>query len=56
MNWDSQRYGQVCRVDGCVWWIWRNNISAPDCTKHIIGNQGNYQFSFYSSAEEVDED
>jgi hypothetical protein len=56
MNWDSQRYGQVCRVDGCVWWIWRNNISAPDCTKHLIGNQGNYQFSFNAKAEQVDED
>lgn len=56
MNWDAVRYGQTCRVEGCVWWIWKNGIAAPDCTKHLIGEKGNYQFAFNSSTEDVDDE
>lgn len=56
MNWDAARYGQTCRVEGCVWWIWKNGVSAPECTKHLIGEKGNYQFSFNSATEAVDDE
>ena len=56
MNWDAVRYGQTCRVEGCVWWIWKNGVAAPDCTKHLIGENGNYQFAFNSSTEDVDDE
>jgi hypothetical protein len=56
MNWDAVRYGQTCRVEGCVWWIWKNGVAAEDCTKHLIGEKGNYQFAFNSSTEDVDDE
>lgn len=56
MNWNAISYGKTCRVEGCVWWIWKNGRSAPECTKHLIGENGNYQFSFNSSEEDVDDE
>ena len=56
MNWDAVRYNQTCRVEGCVWWIWKNGRGAPECVKHLIGEKGNYQFAFNSSTEDVDDE
>jgi hypothetical protein len=56
MNWDAVRCKQTCRVEGCVWWIWKNGVAAPDCTKYLIGEKGNYQFAFNSSTEDVDDE
>lgn len=56
MDWDAVRYNQTCRVEGCVWWIWKNGVSAPNCVKHLIGEKGNYQFAFNSSTEDVDDE
>jgi hypothetical protein len=56
MDWDAVRYNQTCRVEGCVWWIWKNGVSAPNCVKHLIGEKGNYEFAFNSSTEDVDDE
>ncbi len=56
MNYDSVRNGQTCRVEGCVWWIWKNGESAPNCKKHLIGEKGNYEFAFMSANEKVDDE
>jgi hypothetical protein len=56
MDFDSVRYNQTCRVEGCVWWIWKNGVSAPNCVKHLIGEKGSYEFAFNSSTEDVDDE
>ena len=39
--------GPTCKVDGCVWFLWKNGESSPSCADHLIGRQGNYQYAFY---------
>ena len=39
--------GPTLKVDGCVWFLWRDGITAPECVKHLIGKEGNYQYAFY---------
>ena len=51
MNWDAED-GPVCKVDGCVWWLWKNGESAPECTTHLVGKQSGptglqYMFNNY---------
>ena len=41
--------GPTLKVDGCVWFLWRNGISAQECVKHLIGKEGNYQYAFYTN-------
>jgi hypothetical protein len=41
------KHGPTLRVDGCVWFLWKNGLSSPWCTKRLIGSQGNYQYAFY---------
>lgn len=41
-------YSSQVRVDGCVWWIWRDDKSAQNCAKKLIGRQENFQCSFRS--------
>ena len=43
---EGAKGGPTCRVDGCVWFLWRDGVNAPECVKHLIGRQGNYQYSF----------
>ena len=40
--------GPTCKVDGCVWFLWKNGESSPSCVDHLIGRQGNYQYAFYN--------
>lgn len=42
------RGGASLKIEGCMWWIWKNGDSAPECTKHLIGKRGNFQYSFIS--------
>jgi hypothetical protein len=39
--------GPTCKVDGCVWFLWKNGLASPSCVDHLIGRQGNYQYAFY---------
>ena len=41
------KQGPTCRVDGCVWFLWKNGLASPSCVSHLIGRQGNYQYAFY---------
>lgn len=41
--------GPTLKVDGCVWFLWKNGETAPECVKHLIGKEGNYQYAFYMS-------
>ena len=43
--------GPTCRVDGCVWFLWRNGLTSPECVSHLIGRQGNYQYTFYRNVQ-----
>ena len=43
----NAKSGPTCKVDGCVWFLWRNGLSSPSCVSHLIGKQGNYQYAFY---------
>lgn len=38
--------GPTVIVEGCVWWLWRNGITAPECVKHLRGMQHNFQANF----------
>jgi hypothetical protein len=40
-------HGPTCKVDGCVWFLWKNGLASPWCTKRLIGKQGNYQYAFH---------
>ena len=51
MNWDAED-GPVCKVEGCVWWLWKNGESAPECATHLVGKQSGptglqYMFNNY---------
>ena len=41
------KQGPTCKVDGCVWFLWKNGEASPSCVSHLIGRQGNYQYAFY---------
>jgi hypothetical protein len=56
MDGHARWLGQTCKVEGCVWWIWKNGESAPNCKKHLIGEKGNYEFAFMSANETVDDE
>ena len=43
----SAKQGPTCRVDGCVWFLWKNGLASPSCVAHLVGRQGNYQYAFY---------
>jgi hypothetical protein len=36
------------RVDGCVWYLWKDGESSPTCLKRLTGAQGTSQFSFHA--------
>lgn len=38
MNGQAKRSGTV-KVDGCVWWLWKDGDDAPACTTKLIGKQ-----------------
>lgn len=39
----------VTRVDGCVWWLWKNSDVSKKALKELRGRRGSYQFMFTSS-------
>lgn len=43
----NAKSGPTYKVDGCVWFLWRNGLASPSCVSHLIGKQGNYQYAFY---------
>ena len=43
---DAQ-HGPTLKVDGCVWFLWKNGLASTWCTKRLIGKQGSYQYAFY---------
>lgn len=43
----NAKSGPTLKVDGCVWFLWRNGLASPSCVSHLIGRQGNYQYAFY---------
>ena len=47
----NAKKGPTCKVDGCVWFLWRNGLSSPSCVTHLIGRQGNYQYAFHREIE-----
>jgi hypothetical protein len=36
-------------VEGCVWWLWKNNYASKKGPKELIGLGGNFEYSFSSS-------
>ena len=38
MNGQAKHNGTV-KVDGCVWWLWKNGDDAPACAAKLIGKQ-----------------
>lgn len=51
MERDAAR-GPVCKVEGCVWWLWKNGENSQMCATHLIGKQSGpkglqYMFSNY---------
>ena len=40
--------GPVVKVDGCVWFLWKDGDASPSCPRHLIGRQGNYQYAFHA--------
>lgn len=36
------------RVEGCVWYLWKDGESSPTCLKRLTGAQGTSQFSFHA--------
>ena len=47
-EWNNRPDGNngVTKVDGCVWWLWKNNSVSKKALKELIGKSGNYQFGF----------
>jgi hypothetical protein len=47
-EWNNRPTGNngVTRVDGCVWWLWKDNDYSRKALKELIGKSGNYQFGF----------
>jgi hypothetical protein len=44
----SARNGDRCIVEGCVWYIWKNNSCAESAPKKLFGRTGTFQYSFRS--------
>lgn len=43
----SAAFGPTVKVDGCVWYLWKNGLASPSCVQHLNGRQGTYQYAFY---------
>ena len=49
-EWSNRPTGNngVTRIDGCVWWLWKNSDYSKKALKELIGKSGNYQYTFTS--------
>jgi hypothetical protein len=36
----------LTRVDGCVWWLWKDSDTSEKALKELKGRQGNFQYQF----------
>ena len=47
-EWRNRPTGDNGRVvvDGCVWWLWKNNKRSKKAVKELVGRQGNFEFQF----------
>lgn len=47
-EWSNRPTGDngVTRVDGCVWWLWKNSSVSKKALKELIGRNGNFQYQF----------
>lgn len=41
-----KKWTEVLNVEGCVFWCWANNDRGPECEKHLIGDKGNFRYTF----------
>ena len=50
-EWNNRPTGDNGRtiVDGCVWWLWKNNWVSKKAPKELIGRRGNYHYQFTTS-------
>jgi hypothetical protein len=47
-EWSNRPTGNngVTRVDGCVWWLWKDSDISNKSLKELKGRQGNFQYQF----------
>lgn len=47
-EWSNRPTGNNGRVvvDGCVWWLWKNNRRSKKAVQELVGRQGNFEFQF----------
>lgn len=47
-EWSNRPTGDngVTRVEGCVWWLWKDSSVSKKALKELIGRNGNFQYQF----------
>lgn len=45
MNGLAPNYGSL-KVEGCVWYLWKNGEAAPNCAARLTGKAGTWQYMF----------
>jgi hypothetical protein len=47
-EWSNRPTGDngVTRIEGCVWWLWKNAEVSKKALKELIGRNGNFQYQF----------
>lgn len=47
-EWSNRPTGDngVTRVDGCVWWLWKNSSVSKKALKELRGRRGSFQYMF----------
>lgn len=45
MNWQASTQGSL-KVEGCVWYLWKNGEAAPNCAARLTGKAGTWQYMF----------
>jgi hypothetical protein len=47
-EWSNRPTGNngVTRIDGCVWWLWKDSSVSKKALKELIGRSGNFQYQF----------
>jgi hypothetical protein len=42
----------VTRVEGCVWWLWKDSSVSKKALKELIGRNGNFQYQFKGASRD----
>ena len=45
MDWSASRLNKKVLVDGCVWYLWKQGVRAPELPKYVKGRLGTLEYN-----------